>query len=170
MPGSMRKCHVLVTTRGISSKSSLHIYWFMYLLVIDVYLLVRELVVASAEEQVNDIRTATKEDQRQLKNLFIVIHFRSGGSISCLNTQHNTYRTLILQVSQEVQSLRTLIEVFENRGTKHGEVAAYGSSCDIGVKWQLMSLCIHVRYRGEVAAYGSSCDIGVKWQHIGILV
>ncbi|KZV38480.1 hypothetical protein F511_40730 [Dorcoceras hygrometricum] len=33
--GSMRKRHVLVTTRGISSKSSLCICWFMYLLVIE---------------------------------------------------------------------------------------------------------------------------------------
>ncbi|KZV29101.1 Regulator of nonsense transcripts-like protein [Dorcoceras hygrometricum] len=48
------------------------------------------LVVASAEEQENDIRTATEEDQQQFRNLFIVIQFRSGGSISCLNTQHDT--------------------------------------------------------------------------------
>ncbi|KZV14114.1 hypothetical protein F511_44386 [Dorcoceras hygrometricum] len=36
-----------------------------------------DLVVASAEEQENDIRTATEDDQQQLRNLFIVIHFRS---------------------------------------------------------------------------------------------
>ncbi|KZV24688.1 hypothetical protein F511_21897 [Dorcoceras hygrometricum] len=41
-------------------------------------------------EQENDIRTATEEDQQQLRNLFTIIHFRSGGSISCLNTQHDT--------------------------------------------------------------------------------
>ncbi|KZV16749.1 hypothetical protein F511_41645 [Dorcoceras hygrometricum] len=52
-----------------------------------------QLVVASAEEQENDIRTATEEDQQQLKNLFIVIHFRSDGSISCLNTQHDTWNS-----------------------------------------------------------------------------
>ncbi|KZV55992.1 hypothetical protein F511_12050 [Dorcoceras hygrometricum] len=51
------------------------------------------LVVASTEEQENDIRTATKEDQQQLRNLFTVIHFRSGGSISCLNTQHDTWNS-----------------------------------------------------------------------------
>ncbi|KZV49303.1 hypothetical protein F511_23449 [Dorcoceras hygrometricum] len=58
----MRKRHVLINTRGISSESSLRICWFMYLLVIDVYLL---LVVASAEEQENDIRTAAEEDQQR---------------------------------------------------------------------------------------------------------
>ncbi|KZV06976.1 hypothetical protein F511_45543 [Dorcoceras hygrometricum] len=51
------------------------------------------LVVASAEEQENDIRTATEDDQQQLRNLFIIIHFRSGGSISCLNTQHDTWNS-----------------------------------------------------------------------------
>ncbi|KZV18053.1 hypothetical protein F511_32359 [Dorcoceras hygrometricum] len=40
-----------------------------------------------------DIRTATEDDQQQLKNMFIVIHFRSGGSISCLNTQHGTWNS-----------------------------------------------------------------------------
>ncbi|KZV44219.1 Vesicle-fusing ATPase family protein [Dorcoceras hygrometricum] len=59
--------------------------------------LLLQLVVASAEEQENDIRTATEDDQQQLRNLFIVIHFRSGS---------------------EEQGLRTLIEVFENRETK----------------------------------------------------
>ncbi|KZV19728.1 hypothetical protein F511_35374 [Dorcoceras hygrometricum] len=51
------------------------------------------LVVASAEEHENDIRTATEDDQQQLRNLFIVIHFRSGGSISWLNTQHDTWNS-----------------------------------------------------------------------------
>ncbi|KZV55625.1 hypothetical protein F511_32200 [Dorcoceras hygrometricum] len=51
------------------------------------------LVVASTEEQENDIRTATEEDQQQLRNLVTVIHFRSGGSISCLNTQHDTWNS-----------------------------------------------------------------------------
>ncbi|KZT76327.1 hypothetical protein F511_46648 [Dorcoceras hygrometricum] len=37
--------------------------------------LLLQLVVASAEEQENDIRTVTEEDQQQLRNLFIVIHF-----------------------------------------------------------------------------------------------
>ncbi|KZV14264.1 dihydrolipoyl dehydrogenase 2, chloroplastic-like [Dorcoceras hygrometricum] len=41
----------------------------------------------------NDIRTATEDDQQQLRNLFIVIHLRSGGSISCLNTQHDTWNS-----------------------------------------------------------------------------
>ncbi|KZV35986.1 hypothetical protein F511_33672 [Dorcoceras hygrometricum] len=49
------------------------------------------LVVASAEDQENDIGIATEDDQQQLRNLFIVIHFRNGGSISCLNTQHDTW-------------------------------------------------------------------------------
>ncbi|KZV55946.1 hypothetical protein F511_10264 [Dorcoceras hygrometricum] len=52
-----------------------------------------QLVVASAEEQENDIRTAPEDDQQQLRNLFIVIHFRSGGSISCLNIQHDTWNS-----------------------------------------------------------------------------
>ncbi|KZV51312.1 hypothetical protein F511_07503 [Dorcoceras hygrometricum] len=51
------------------------------------------LVVAATEEQENDIRTATEEDKQQLRNLFTVIHFRSGGSISCLNTQHDTWNS-----------------------------------------------------------------------------
>ncbi|KZV36294.1 hypothetical protein F511_18709 [Dorcoceras hygrometricum] len=53
------------------------------------------LVVASAEdkEQENDIRTVTEDDQQQLRNLVIVIYFRSGGSISCLNTQHDTWNS-----------------------------------------------------------------------------
>ncbi|KZV44809.1 hypothetical protein F511_09852 [Dorcoceras hygrometricum] len=51
------------------------------------------LVVASAEWQESDIRTATEEDQQQLRNLFTVIHFRSGGSLSCLNTQHDTWNS-----------------------------------------------------------------------------
>ncbi|KZV20579.1 hypothetical protein F511_30922 [Dorcoceras hygrometricum] len=55
--------------------------------------LLPQLVIASAEEQENDIRTATEYDQQQLRNLFIVIHFRSGGSISCLNTQHDTWNS-----------------------------------------------------------------------------
>ncbi|KZV29100.1 hypothetical protein F511_06595 [Dorcoceras hygrometricum] len=96
MQWSMRKRHVLVTIRGINSKRNqqqeflthLLIYipagFLMYRLGID------DLVVASAEEQENDIRTATEEDQQQFRNLFIVIQFRSGGSISCLNTQHDT--------------------------------------------------------------------------------
>ncbi|KZV30045.1 phytosulfokine receptor 1-like [Dorcoceras hygrometricum] len=52
-----------------------------------------DLVVASAEEQENNIRTAIEDDRQQLRNLFIVIHFRSGGSISCLNTQHDTWNS-----------------------------------------------------------------------------
>ncbi|KZV33702.1 hypothetical protein F511_31054 [Dorcoceras hygrometricum] len=43
------------------------------------------------KQENNDIRTATEDDQQQLRNLFIVIHLRSGGSISCLNTQHDTW-------------------------------------------------------------------------------
>ncbi|KZV52643.1 DNA topoisomerase 3-alpha-like [Dorcoceras hygrometricum] len=54
--------------------------------------LLLQLVVASAEEQENDIRIATEDDQQQLRNLFIVIHLLSGGSISCLNTQHDTWK------------------------------------------------------------------------------
>ncbi|KZV18750.1 hypothetical protein F511_28303 [Dorcoceras hygrometricum] len=39
-----------------------------------------ELIVASTDEQENDIRTATEDDQQQLRNLFIFIPFRSGGN------------------------------------------------------------------------------------------
>ncbi|KZV21994.1 putative prolyl 4-hydroxylase 9 [Dorcoceras hygrometricum] len=73
----------------------------LYLLVIqsreqcDTVLIMKQemLVVASAEEQENDIRTTTEDDQQQLRNLVIVIYFRSGGSISCLNTQHETWNS-----------------------------------------------------------------------------
>ncbi|KZV39522.1 hypothetical protein F511_37263 [Dorcoceras hygrometricum] len=41
----------------------------------------------------NDIRTATENDQQQLRNLFIVIHLLSGENISCLNTQHDTWNS-----------------------------------------------------------------------------
>ncbi|KZV46689.1 hypothetical protein F511_38673 [Dorcoceras hygrometricum] len=53
----------------------------------------RRLIVASAEEQENDIRIATEEDQQKLRSLFIVIHFQSGGSISYVNTQHDTWNS-----------------------------------------------------------------------------
>ncbi|KZV57333.1 hypothetical protein F511_38389 [Dorcoceras hygrometricum] len=61
--------------------------------------LLLQLVVASAEEQENDIRTATEDDQQQLRNLL------------------STFDLASISGSEE-QSLRTLIEVFENRGTK----------------------------------------------------
>ncbi|KZV24590.1 hypothetical protein F511_11827 [Dorcoceras hygrometricum] len=41
----------------------------------------------------NNSRTANEDDEQQLRNLFIVIHLRSGGSISWLNTQHDTWNS-----------------------------------------------------------------------------
>ncbi|KZV30772.1 hypothetical protein F511_40698 [Dorcoceras hygrometricum] len=43
--------------------------------------------------KINNIRTASEDDEQQLRNLFIVIHPRSGGSISCLNTQRDTWNS-----------------------------------------------------------------------------